>query len=444
MKDFFWSFFGQSGVMVLKAAFQIYFLTVLPLEYFASYFQASSAAAILCIISSIGIPAFYARNRLKGTDLFIFNYYLNIVAFFNLLMTILAFCAYFIIIDDLISVKKLIFFTSLFLILLSGTNQMLKAYYFKRHDHKTVGVISFFAYFFGGIISIFFGFFLNKDLMLPLYIILPVFIETALLKLGVCVKILPPSLKITKKTRKFLKYDVYRNLLASSFNSLLIITFSFIFQERDIAILGLCATWVNRSILLINGVLKQVFYPIFVKENIGKISSESSVHINLSMLNIGISSISLITIVLFYHLSLWNSYEYSSVYMFLIGSILINCTTPITDAMKARGYINVLFWTTFIISLFYYLLIIINIDEITLSELINIYIFSSIFSLLVISLTCYKLLEFVPTKVILLNSILVISMFISTFSQNSNIIYGSTVIILSIIIYQIYSLKIRA
>lgn len=441
IKDFFWSFFGQTGVMALKAIFQIYFLTLLPLEYFASFFQTSSIAAILCIVSSLGIPAFYARNRLRASDKFIFNYYLNFVSLFNFLMTLLAFFAYFILIENLLSVEKLIFLTSLFIILLSGPNQMFKAYFFKRNEHKKVGIISFSSFLVGGSISLFIGYYFSKDLILPTYIILPMFIETTLLKMQVSIKILQPSLKISRKTRQFLKYDVLRNLLNSSFSSLLIATFSFIFQERDLAILGLCATWVNRSILLVNGVLKQVFYPILVRENARKVDKSSTIHMNLSLLNVGVSSICLLTLILFTYLDLWLSYEYSSVYFFLIGSILINCTTPIIDTIKAKGRINILFWTSLIVSLFYYFLIIVYIQNITLVILINLYIFSSIFSMVIISLLCFKVLKFFPIKVLLFNSILVASM-LSSIMINS--IYIPSVIITLSIMYQLISMRVKA
>ena len=439
--DFFWSFFGRTGVNFLKAFFQILYLTIIPLEYFGSFFKATAFAAILSIISSIGIPAFYARNRLKKTDEFIFNYYLNIVFWFNLFFFIFLTSGYFLFLkENSLSLENIIYPLSGILVLFSGFNQMHKGYQFKRQRHKRVGLISFSSYLSGGIIALIFGITINELLILPIYMIVPVVMESFLLNINVNKKFLGFTLKISKKTRKFLKFDVLRNLLNSGFNSLLITTFGFIFNTREIAILGLCTTWGNRTILMINGVLKQVFYPLFVRDNVKSVEQTYLLKKNLDLLSLGIFLLSFICLVIFNYFNLWNSYEHTTVYLYLLGSILINCLVPIADILKSRGLMKILFNMTLVISIFYYTLIGFNIKDIDLSDLIFLYLLTSFFSLIIHTIVSVRVLKFWPTRTFLLNLILVLIMIFALNYQQIQLIYSIFVIIV-LIFYQMFNIR---
>ncbi|MEL0245089.1 MAG: oligosaccharide flippase family protein [Flavobacteriaceae bacterium] len=439
--DFFWSFFGRTGVNFLKAFFQILYLTIIPLEYFGPFFKATAFAAILSIISSIGIPAFYARNRLKKTDEFVFNYYLNIVFWLNLIFFIFLTSGYFLFLEENpLSLKNIIYPLSGILVLFSGFNQMHKGFHFKRHRHKRVGLISFFSYLLGGMMALIFGIAINELLILPIYMIVPLVIESFLLNINVNKKFIGFTFKISQKTRKFLKYDVLRNLLNSGFNSLLITTFGFIFNTREVALLGLCTTWGNRTILMINGVLKQVFYPLFVRDNVKGIKQTDLLTKNLDLLTLGIFLLAFACLLIFNYFNLWNSAEHATVYLYLLGSILINCLVPIADILKSRGLMKILFNMTLVVSVFYYILIGFNIKNIDLSDLIFLYLLTSFFSLIMHTTVSIRVLKFWPTRTFFLNSILVLIMISALKFQQIQLIY-SIILVTALIFYQIFNIR---
>ena len=318
----------------------------------APYYTLVAYFSIVQIISQLGVPAQYQREKLVGTDKLKVNKILSELDIYSggMILFLLAFLFFQ---SDILEGNMYIL--GLVAILPASRVALFNSVFMKLKYHKKLFFLNSFvsSCLLLCLLVIYLinlaGFSIDPEIIASFYFIFPIVLKYALFHfyVGRYVGLMPLKHRLSYlrpvKRRKLWEIrlaDVIRTFVGSSTGSLILILASSKLGPSEFALLGLLSSWANRTYLIFVSSVKQIVYPIFVE--LRNNPSKASLYASLNYYgNLGAGllfcAISYVSTMLFFP-----ELKFSlTVYFFF--ALLNYSISPFNDRLKSFGAFGILF-----------------------------------------------------------------------------------------------------
>lgn len=346
----FFAFLNQTLPKAISALALILFIQLYGLESLSPYYKTVAAFTIIQLFAEYGVPAQYQRVKALQTDL---KLYLR--SQITLKRNSLIVCTILLVISPLfyfyIKNVPLVFFAIVFVYIKSFT-ALRVSMFAKRKRHAELFYINFISNSISLVLWLCAYLLSNQNVSIDAYVAVVLFFALPIIARYVVAKHLARRLEVSIKVPFILKQrihtkmeqirrvDLVRSLIGTGNSQLTILFSSILMNDADLALLGLLVTWGNRMLLLFISTLKQVTYPILVENKNNASALQNKIQRNYFL---NLIYIFFLVLLIFAHWKVSeNQFSLLLLYFTILSGLLFG-STPLQDALKARGYFQLIF-----------------------------------------------------------------------------------------------------